>query len=270
MSEAVYGVVSVYDHAELLPHFLEHYARLGVRMMLVSVRDEEAYERVRTLATDYPARIVYTPAAFFADSDKAAVEAALVDTETDDPDAYVMHLDLDEFQEYPAPLRAVVAEMNRHEDWAIRGWIVDRLAPGGELSPVRSSPTIFEQFPVEAHVSANLLGAWTQKIMLCRKRVRLKGGCRHDTENAYYDRVPIGDGGQYRVLHFKWLAGLAERLERRLNEPGTGGPYQRECRAFLDHYRRHGRIDLTAPGLHPRLVGAFDYAPRVEQPGARA
>jgi UDP-N-acetyl-D-mannosaminuronic acid transferase (WecB/TagA/CpsF family) len=105
MSDAVYGVVSVYDHAELLPHFLEHYAQLGVRRMLVSAREESAYEIAQSLAKDYPVRVVYTPSAFFADSDKAAVEAAMLDAETQDPDAYVMHLDLDEFQEYPASLR---------------------------------------------------------------------------------------------------------------------------------------------------------------------
>jgi hypothetical protein len=165
---------------------------------------------------------------------------------------------------------AVVAEMNRHNDWAVRGWIVDRLALGGELKPVLPSPSIFEQFPVEGHVTANLLGAWTQKIMLCRKRVRIKGGTRHDTENAYYDRVPIGDGSQYRVLHFKWLAGLPERLEQRLRETGTAGAYHRECTALLSHFRAHGRIDLSTRGLAPQIVGAFDYALRTDRPEATA
>jgi hypothetical protein len=151
---------------------------------------------------------------------------------------------------------AVVAEMNRHNDWAVRGWIVDRLALGGELKPVLPSPSIFEQFPVEGHVTANLLGAWTQKIMLCRKRVRIKGGTRHDTENAYYDRVPIGDGSQYR--------------EQRLRETGTAGAYHRECTALLSHFRAHGRIDLSTRGLAPQIVGAFDYALRTDRPEATA
>ena len=251
-SERVYAVVSAYDHADLLPHFLQHYARLGVTRVLVSARGEEVWETAERLARDYPARATYTPAERFADSDRAAVEERLLDAEGLDADDWVMHLDLDEFHEYPAPLADVVREMNAHDDWALRGWIVDRVAADGRLAPVAPFPSIWEQFPIMANVTDRLLGAATQEIMICRRRVRLQGGVKHDTENAYYDRVPFGQGSQYRVHHFKWLEGLDRRLERRLAYDAIGDIYRGECERFLAYYRVRGRIDLSDPRLGAR------------------
>jgi hypothetical protein len=93
--------------------------------------------------------------------------------------------------------------------------------------------------------------------MLCRARVKLQGGVRHDTENARYDRVPLGTPEQYRVHHFKWLQGLDHRLEQRLAYGSIGDKYAAECRAFLDHYRIHGQINLSDSRLNPRRLGAL-------------
>lgn len=251
-SERVFAVVTAYDHADLLPHFLDHYTRLGVTRTLVSARSEEVRDAAEALARHYPADVTHTPADFFADSDKADVEERILAAHGLDEDDWLMRLDLDEFHEYPAPLADVVREMNAHDDWALRGWIVDRVAADGRLAPVAPAPSIWAQFPVVASITGALLHASTQEIMLCRRRVRLKGGVKHDTENAYYDRVPFGERGQYRVHHFKWLEGLDRRLEHRLATAAIGDVYRAECERFLAYYRERGRIDLADPRLDAR------------------
>ena len=259
MSDRVFAVVSVYDHPELLPHFLDHYARLGVHRILVVARGEGVGDAARAAARPFPAAVEDVPAAVFADSDKAEVEQAVLRAHGLEPDDYVMHLDLDEFQQYPAPLAEVVRRMNEADDWALRGWIVDRVAADGSLAAVRPTPSIGEQFPVGCDLTEIVLRAWTQKIVLCRGRVRLQGGVRHDTWNAWYERVPVGRSEDYVVHHFKWLRGLDDRLRARLERSAIGPAYAAECRRFLDYYAAGGRIDVTDPAIRPRWLGPLRY-----------
>jgi Glycosyl transferase family 2 len=258
MSERVFAVVSVYDKPELLPHFLDHYTRLGVHQILVSVRSSERadlFDAAYASAEPFPANVSWTASEYFADSDKAELEQDLLHRHGLAADDYVMHLDLDEFQEYPAPLSEIVRLMNDRCDWALRGWILDRVAEDGTLAPIGATPTIGEQFPIGCDVTRVTLGAWTQKIVLCRGRVRLQGGVRHDTVNAWYHEVPFGRPDQYLVHHFKWTEGLDARLEERLERAAIGPAYVRECRRFLQAYRASGRIDLTDPSLNARWLG---------------
>ena len=260
MSELVYAIVSIYDNAELLPHFIAHYSALGVSRILVVIRSPtrgEMYEIAAAEAAREGVSAYWFPATSFADSDKAEVEWQVLQSSGVQPDDYVMHLDLDEFQEYPAPLADIVRAMNANDDWALRGWIIDRVAEDGRLAAISRTPSIGEQYPVACRATEVLLDAWTQKIVLCRGRVRLQGGVRHDTENARYDRVPIGTPDQYVVHHFKWLKGLDVRLSRRLADGSLSGKYATECRRFLDYFGRYGGIDLSDSRLMARRVGAL-------------
>jgi len=262
MSERVFAVVTMYENPDLLVHFLDHYARLGVYRILVSVRTAEQgdlYDSAVSQATHFQARVYWESAQQFADSDKAEVEQAILEKNGVGPDDYVMHLDMDEFHEYPASLAEIVRIMNRRDAWALRGWMVDRVAEDGALAPIRPSPSIGEQFPIGCDLTGSLLKGWTQKIVLCRGRVRLQGGVNHDTCNALYDDVPIGDGDQYLVHHFKWMQGVDERLRTRLAHAAIAACYSDECRRFLDHYEARRRIDVRSAALRPRWLGALKY-----------
>jgi len=261
VSERVVAITSLYENPALLPHFVAHYARLGAERIIVAVRTPQrdaVHEEALEAARGMPADVVWRASGFFADSDKADVQREILAAAGLGPNDYVLYPDADELQEYPAPLREIVREMNAHEDWALRGWVVDRIAADGTLAPIRPAPSLWEQFPVTCDFSARVLGAWTQKIVLCRFRVELAGGVYHDTVNAYYDRVPFGRSADYRVHHFKWTEGLDARIARRLHA-AIGGAYRRECERFLAYYRRYGRIDLAAPELGARYEGALAY-----------
>jgi hypothetical protein len=267
MSAQVYAIASLYENADLVPHFLAHYTRLGVHCILLVVRtprEDEILSTALEQAKSYGANVYWFNAARFADSDKADVEQFVLRENGVEPDDYVMHLDVDEFQEYPAPLFEIVATMNQADDWALRGWIVDRVAESGVLSPIRSVPSIGEQYPIGCDLTQKILRAWTQKIILCRGRVRLQGGVRHDTFNAYYDRVPVGRPDEYLVHHFKWNAGLLDRIRERLRTAALGSAYERECRRLLNYFDS-GRVDLSDPTLKARRLGAMNYS----QPGPR-
>jgi hypothetical protein len=262
MSDRIFAITSVYDEPGLLPHFLDHYTRLGVHRILIVVRGAERDERYRRAvewARRFPAEVSWFRSEFFADSDKAEVESQVLRDAGVEADDYVMHLDLDEFHEYPAPLGEIVALMNRHDDWAVRGWFLDRMAPGGVLTTIRPSPSIGEQFPIACDFTDKLLHAWTQKIMLCRGRVELQGGVNHETCNAYYDRVPVGRAADYLVHHFKWTKGIDARLRERLEKAAICEAYADECRLFLQSFRETGKIDLSDPRLGARWRGGLTY-----------
>jgi len=240
-SEKVVVVTSLYDHPELLPHFLAHYQRLGATQVIVSVRNAEILNHAEHTCGSWPfAACTYTVSQRFADSDKRLVELGLLDQFGVGQNDWVSHADVDEFHEYPRALAEIIRNMNTHNDWALRGWVVDRLAENGELRTVFPQPNIFEQFPYSGNVT-RFIGASTQKIMLARRRVRLAGWCAHDTENAYYDRVPFA--GEYIVWHFKWIAGLVERLQARMVRDQFAGCYQHECQTAIGYILANdGRI----------------------------
>jgi hypothetical protein len=203
-------ITSAYDGFQLIPHFVQHYTELGVDQILLVVRGgrDEAIKWIPTPDKASILKVFYQSAGGFSDSDKREVEMRVVMESGIDLDDYLIWADLDEFQEYPAPLDEIVNKMNQSKDWALRGWVIDRLAGDGGFPLVEKDWSIWEQFPLECDLTGMVIGAWTQKIMLCRKRVRLAGGVAHDTENAYYDRVPIGKASDYRVHHFKWVGGV--------------------------------------------------------------
>jgi hypothetical protein len=262
MSERVFAIVTMYENPELLAHFLDHYTRLGVHRILVSVRSAEQgelYESAVRHAAPFDARVYWNPAQRFMDSDKAEIEQSIIEQNGVQPDDYVMHLDLDEFHEYPAPLAEIVRIMNQRDAWAVRGWLLDRVAEDGALAPIRSAPSIGEQFPIGCDLTNGVLKGWTQKIVLCRGRVQLQGGVNHDTCNARYDDVPVGNADQYSVHHFKWTHGVDERLRGRLAHGAFAQCYIEECQRFLDHYEARGRIDVRSEALRPRRLGALKY-----------
>src|SRR5689334_6934876 len=122
MSERVFAVVSVYENVELVPHFLAHYTRLGVHRVLLPVRSrerDELYENVARHAEAFPASAYWFAADHFADADKSSAQALTLATNGVEPDDYVMHVDLDEFHEYPAPLPEIVRGMNQRGDRAL-------------------------------------------------------------------------------------------------------------------------------------------------------
>jgi Glycosyl transferase family 2 len=258
----VFAVTSVYDDPGLLPHFVAHYERLGVDRILIVVRTPERgalWAQACAATAARRAEASWFPCDRFSDGDKAAVERTVLLAAGMAPDDFVMHLDLDEFHEYPAPLREIVALLSRHRHWAVRGGMVDRVAAGGVLAPVRPESDLGTQFPIGCDLTGGLLGAWTQKIMLCRGRTELKGGLNHDTRNAVYDRVPLGCAADYVVHHFKWTAGVDARLRARLDEALVGPEYRRECARFLESYGTAGKIDLNDPALRARHLGALTY-----------
>ncbi len=224
-----------------MQHFIEHYTGLGVDAILLAAH-ETVYPDVLQCASGYPVNVFPFQCNRFDCLQKHAIEKELVKQFGVCPDDYVIYCDIDEFQEYPAPLTEIVRIMDERGLWALRGYFIDRLAADGRLATIRPEPNIFSQFPVRCRLSRNLLHAWDQKIMLCRSRFDLDSG-HHDTHNAQRDEVPIA--GEYIVHHFKWTQGLVERIRERIATGAVASKYIEECEIFLKSYDCKRGFDLS-------------------------
>jgi hypothetical protein len=262
MSNRVFAITSVYEDSGLLPHFLDHYARLGVERIFLVVRSltpDELLQRTRRLCESYPAEVAWYQCSHFEDIDKATVETRVLRQSGVDADDYVMHLDLDEFHEYPVPLQDLVRLMNRRRAKAVRGTMLDRVTCDGSLAPIRLGVELGEQFPIGCDLTRSLLLGWTQKIMLCAAHLELRDGVNHTTQTPCRQLSATDHLANFLVHHFKWTSGLTDRIRARLRTAVVSSQYRDECHRLLDAFGALGRIDLTDPKLNPRTIGALRY-----------
>jgi len=264
----IYAITTIYGEGlDLLPHWLEHYTRLGADALLVVVGfsreqdflhgeyyTENILPKAIELCKKFPTRVypfvfdeyytMYTQ--YVREHVKAAAGV--------EPDDWMLHADLDEFYEFPVPLPELIDVMEDANDWALHGHILDRVAEDGSLRPVLPDLNIGEQFPIGCHLTGRIFGANTRKIMLCRGRVRVNAP--HDnTFNGRWARVPVGRIDQYVAHHFRWTDRLIPKLKSRLAGKGIGGPYRSEIRRFFAYWEKHRRIDLSDPRIEARYLG---------------
>lgn len=265
MKSKIFALTTVYGGLDLLPHFLEHYTKLGVDEILVAVGirtgnqpEENITSKVFKICRDYPTRMFpfsydkYSCQNNLEWRKNMKVEAGVK------PDDWCLHADLDEFYTFPAALSDVIREMEAANDWAVRGFILDRVARDGSLPPIEKETSIWDQFPIGCHITGPFLHANTQKIMLCRGKVWVNGP-HDDTKGAYNTRIPVGDAKDYIAHHFRWNANLLKQIDSRLEENNVGPKYNSELKAFRTHWNEYHRLPIDLPKVKAKEVGSFFY-----------
>ncbi|PZX14348.1 hypothetical protein LX81_02931 [Palleronia aestuarii] len=255
----------------LLPHFLDHYAGLGIapaRMHLIlNAREEESPGLVRARALlaerGLPEPEIwigpYTSSGMW--DRRRALQSRLAA-----PEDWIVSADADEFHDYPAPLDEVTAFCAERRVACVQGPFVDRVAADGGLPPVRPDRPIGAQFPVRADIGIALGkrpgvddATGTVKTMLHRGDV-LPGLGGHQPQGIgpgkflyglplmHFPRIKSTEWREtlpFRVDHYKWTADLAARLDRRRKTSGAspaGSLYGGRIVEYLE--RNDGRIDL--------------------------
>lgn len=246
---SIFAVVSVFGTPELLPHFCSHYTRLGVDRILISTNLdldrsllEEAYPLISVRYTNYPC---------FSNAYKHEGEEIMLQQARASDTDWVMHLDLDEFHQYPAHVKDICAIADSRGIVAIQGEFLDRVATDWVLHPIRPTPNISEQFPLAAKLTKTL-GMDARKIMLARRHVRLNAG-RHSAVGVKADRWPVGLREHYKVHHFRWTEDLLERMETRWSpEEVNAYHWARINLEFVQSYRQTGHMSIEHAryGLH--------------------
>lgn len=253
--DKLFAVVSIRNGGlELLPHWLEHYSRLGADEILLGVFDDVSGAAAETIAQcrrrwnfrQFSQRWNATTEIQQYNQRQTGLRLAGAR-----PRTWIVHTDLDELHQYPAPLPDVAAAAAAKGIDAVIGRLSDRVAADGSLPKITAAPSLWEQFPVECDLTGRILGGETTKVMLSRFSVSVRSG-HHQAYHAT-PGFPIGTKEQYRVAHFKWHGDVVARMRWSLDRPNTNLAWKREAGALLDWLEKNGgRIDLGALGTPMR------------------
>ena len=239
MIVAIVGIVHSYD---LLPYYLNHYRGLGVDKFVISCDPDDldpTGELQQNLLAQADIELVDLPAGFRRSKMVGMIEEEVRSRTAAD---WAIPADLDELNQYPGDLRELVAQLERDGATHVTGELRDRLAPGGvlaELGSFEDGISIWDQYPLEANVTAKLAGGLTEKVLLSRGDLAWTMG-HHRLRDALTLRAFESRGVAH---HFKWRQGLTRSLAWRIeNEKRLRMPWCKESIQLSNYLLEHGRI----------------------------
>ena len=246
---------SILDSVVILRQFLAHYQALGVEGFYFNM-----YEAFDPLVPDRAQRILddfgavgmrVTGPHDWVRQNELRNELQRANVANDD---WALLADLDEFHEYPRGLAQTLRDAEALGYDCVWGHMIDHVAPGGELVALDEHAPVFEQFPIQCHVTRDILKAPDWKIVAMRSHVLPPSSCVPD--RVMRDKYGASPATHFGVVihHFKWHAAVVEKLRRRLElyerQYATGDvrfACYKESANFLAHLREHGRVRLDAP-----------------------
>lgn len=259
----VYATTTVYEGLDLLPHWLDHYRKLGVDEIFVAAghRKHNNHWVVRAAqeaCARFSAKVFPFEYTVCHDDNNLAVRKVLFSELPED--TWILHADLDEFHTYPVHLLDMIESMESRKMNALIGTILDRVAEDGSLPKVQAEPDIGSQFPLGCTLTKAFWGGTICKIVLCRKRVQMDGS---------QSRL-IGDGrkephiwdGSCVSHHFRWTDELVERSRWRVRAKQYGPGYRNEVQRFLNLWDRDHKLPIDDPKANTRTIGSLVYPPR--------
>lgn len=203
-----------------LPQFIDHYRQLGVEVFHLSLQvepDVEPEEKARashgaqeTLLSRGLSLLAVLNCPFSAMAlrehhNQIQLQSCQI---TD----WIVWVDIDEFQIYPGSFQdslRFAEENNLDYFW---GRFVDRVTADGSLQPFDPDRPIWEQYPIETHITRDVAKAQTQKLTCARGNVQVTSG-NHSAANPETLRY---FGPPVAIHHFKWDDSVLQRLRRRV------------------------------------------------------
>lgn len=225
---------------DILPHWLKHYESLGIvdRIVLCVAADCPSAMGAQSVASQVvrhhsiKVNVAHISLADTLTLDQHKVQKSMCGVFGAKEHDWCMIADLDEFYEMPAG-------WGDHTQF-VTGYYRDMVAVDGSLPSIRQEAPMSEQFPIATHLTRDFQGGPDQKIMLHRFFDDVSEGhhqCRPmGTFSAYAVQPPFGI-----VRHYKWKAGMAERLRQRMANPANCSPQNiRESQKLLDMLDANG------------------------------
>lgn len=258
----IHLITVVGRHCELLPSMVAHYRALGVESCAINVHlatpADPVPEEIRDVADRHGAGL---ESIFVGDwqSQQVGVWCASMQRRADD---WCLLADHDELHVYPDELASLLAYCDRKGYDYITGAFVDRFAADGGFPRVDRARPLWDQFPLGGFVSYPMLGADPRKVVAAKGHVRVCKG-QHRALSGVGCPMEVAFA---QVHHFKWTAGLVDRLRARAAElEANAVGHWTESARFVSYYESHdGRIDLTDPRFLMAPCGAgYPFWPRV-------
>jgi len=256
----------------LLPHFIDYYKSLGIKaqnmhfILQATKTDIPEMDSALAILNQYditPTEIwiaPYTSATMWEKRREIQQKVA-------NDDDWVISADVDEFHEFPDELHTFLAYCNKKGINCIQGVFIDRLTADGTLAPIKDSPPLWEQFPVQADVICTIRQeeqkGWetgTVNIMACKGYLLPKIGGHSPISNGKPVKYIFGSSQlvyfngiknsstrfmiPLRVHHFKWNKALMTSLKKRMATPGISPQGKAYGDLLLKHLGDEFRIQI--------------------------
>lgn len=245
MRPRVHLVTVVGSFINTLPHMLQHYRELGLTSIFVNVHlrfpEDPVLATVKQITDAFGCGIASVTAGDW----QKNLRGMYSQQRQSRPNDWFVLADQDELQLYPAGILDAIEYCDRKGYDYIRGTFVDRISADGSLRELGDDSDLMCQFPLGGFISYPLLGGDPRKVVAAKGRIPLAKG-QHCALSG--DGCPVKNLF-VQVHHFKWVHGLAERLEKRAEELRNNGvPHWVESARFVSYYRSHGcRIEIQDP-----------------------
>ncbi len=243
----------------LLPPLLQHYRNLGLEQRLVVLNTRSPFDRSISRAR----KIVYESGALLAkvwvetdwNAKQHLIREEVLQAHCAKED-WVVTSDIDEFHIYPQAVTAMVEYCERKGYDYVTGGVIDRISRDGRF-PVLRPDDLWNQFPLEAKVTENIMKACCDKVVLCRAWVKNNLG-QHFAEPGA--RPCPKEELFVKVHHFKWDRTVRRRSGIRLKELLKGRHYWWvENDRFLRYLKENEqRLNVADPLLDVRDGERFE------------
>ena len=240
MSIHITVICSLHTNIELIPHFIDHYKKIGVTDFVFGVsggKENPTYNEMLQYV-DSNIRVCASYNDLFS-PDMDAWFANRVRLEMSPNDWYIP-ADLDELHVTPGydDMHSLIRDVSMSNSDFVWGQMVDRVTQDGSIPlHITPTPTIWEQFPVEMNLTGALLKAWDFKVTLAKQSIVVTSG-HHYTEN--YNGVGVKFEKPSFTHHFKWFGNLLEKEEAKLVQYKTlGVTHYTENQILIDHLKSH-------------------------------
>lgn len=225
--------VCIYDDARLLCHFLRHYTMHGVTEFHIAAppdlssyvdRFSDAY-RIRQY-NDFDVHDSFMSGTSAVTNMRAISQ---------DPDEWVVIVDLDEFVEFDEPLLRLTTKAEEEGANVVRGIMIDRFALDGQLKAFDETSRLPELYPVRARFIKHVMRGEDVKCVLVKGQ--LKSRMAH---HKFHDERACSR--TLEISHYKWNDRAIDRVraayDLQLARNGCFGEYK----TVLNHYEAHGRF----------------------------
>jgi hypothetical protein len=161
------------------------------------------------------------------------------------PDDWFLLADADEFQEYPCEIHDLLETLAEERYDYVEGCLIDRVAKDGRFPKIVKDQPIESQFPLGGLITFPLLGGDMRKVVAVRGLLPVVSGQHFALGGIGCPRERL----YIPVHHFKWSAGITERLRERAkfyrdNQDAIWIESDRLVHHVGDH---DGRIEITDP-----------------------
>ncbi|MFJ2771743.1 glycosyltransferase family 2 protein [Streptomyces sp. NPDC087300] len=241
----------------LLAAWIRHYRRLGIERFLIAFHfPEHVPAHLRHELQDTSRELGVLPTGTSHGPWHEHTNAQLRDALRHRAEAgWHLLADVDEFQQYPAPLHEVITQAEKSRHRVVGGLMLDRVSACGRLTNWRSEGGLDLAYPLGGHLTHRLLHGDPRKIVLARRDVTVaSGNHRAPGHRPDVDRLCA-------VHHFKWRSGVLDDLRRRIRHFSTGTWQEQtpavrdEASRLLEHVGRHsGAINTSDPQFAFRHV----------------